>query len=128
MKGDGANDTVVAWLDRQPTGALYLSTIVLSELHAGIRSSPPGKKTDRLTRALTEILAGTFHNRIIDFDQRCAAYFGDIYAAATAAGKPVDYADMAIGATAKAHGFSVATRNVSHFAHSGVEIINPWEA
>ena len=128
MKAGGANDAVVNWLDRQPAGALYLSTIVLSELHAGIRARSPGRKTDELASALSVMLAGIFHSRILVFDQRCAECFGNIYAATRAAGEPVDYADMAIGATARAHGFAVASRNVTHFAHAGVKIINPWEA
>jgi len=36
-------------------------------------------------------------------------------------------ADTYIPACAAAHGFTVATRNLSHFEHTGVRVINPWE-
>lgn len=42
-------------------------------------------------------------------------------------GLPVPHDDALIAAVARAHGFAVATRNVSNFAGAGIEIINPWE-
>ena len=36
--------------------------------------------------------------------------------------------DAMIAATAKEHGFTIVTRDVSDFAAVGVDIINPWEA
>jgi predicted nucleic acid-binding protein len=37
-----------------------------------------------------------------------------------------DGADILIAATALTHDLKVATRNVRHFAPSGVEVINPF--
>jgi hypothetical protein len=36
--------------------------------------------------------------------------------------------DLAIAATALEHGMTVATRNLSHFAATGVDLVNPFEA
>jgi hypothetical protein len=33
-----------------------------------------------------------------------------------------------IAATAKEHGFTIVTRNMSDFTDVGVDIINPWDA
>jgi hypothetical protein len=38
-----------------------------------------------------------------------------------------DSADLLIAATAITHGLQVATRNIRHFAPTGVEVINPFE-
>jgi predicted nucleic acid-binding protein len=38
----------------------------------------------------------------------------------------VGFADCAIAAIAKTHGFIVATRNVRDFPGTGVELLNPW--
>jgi len=35
--------------------------------------------------------------------------------------------DTMIAATAKLHGLTVATRNVSDFARCGVDVVNPFE-
>lgn len=42
-------------------------------------------------------------------------------------GRPLPAADGYLAAIAAANGFAVATRNVTHFADSGVELIDPWQ-
>ena len=42
------------------------------------------------------------------------------------AGRPITFADGQIAATARAHGATLATRNVTDFEGCGVEVINPW--
>jgi predicted nucleic acid-binding protein len=42
-------------------------------------------------------------------------------------GKAMSILDSLIAATALRHDFKLVTRNVSDFAHSGVEIVNPWD-
>jgi predicted nucleic acid-binding protein len=36
--------------------------------------------------------------------------------------------DALIAATALVHGMTVVTRNVAHFAPTGVNLLNPWDA
>jgi len=35
--------------------------------------------------------------------------------------------DSLIAATAKVHGLILVTRNVSDFAPTGIQVVNPWE-
>ena len=42
------------------------------------------------------------------------------------AGRPITFADGQIAATARAHGATLATRNVTDFEGCRVEVINPW--
>jgi predicted nucleic acid-binding protein len=35
--------------------------------------------------------------------------------------------DALIAATAKTHGATLATRNISDFEHCGIPLVNPWE-
>jgi predicted nucleic acid-binding protein len=37
-------------------------------------------------------------------------------------------ADSLIAATAARHGLTVATRNADDFSHSGVPVLDPWDA
>jgi predicted nucleic acid-binding protein len=40
---------------------------------------------------------------------------------------PINNQDALIAATASVHGFTVVTRNVSHFKDTGVLRLNPWQ-
>jgi len=62
-----------AWLDRQVAETLILTSTSLAELLLGIELLPNSKRKDGLAAALTELLAGLFGSRIVDFDHRAAS-------------------------------------------------------
>lgn len=126
MRGDGANPAVVAWLDRQPRGVLYVPVIVLAEIYAGLDVAPSGKRADVLRTELSHLLSGLFLGRVLEFDKDAAEAFGTITARSRAQGKPMGFADAAIAATALSRGFAVATRDVHDFEPAGVSVVNPW--
>lgn len=118
---------VLAWLDRQAPETLYLTTITLAELQAGIEIVPVGKRRTALQKATTELVT-QFAGRILSFDQDSAHAFGRVFAGTQAAGNPIHFGDCAIAAIAIRRGFVLATRNVRDYKGSGVELINPWNA
>ncbi len=117
---------VLAWLDRQDPATLYLATISLAELHAGIATLPSGRRRARLQHAVTEQISVLFADRVLAFDAAAADAFGRVFAGARRAGNPIDFADCAIAAIAAAHSFAVATRNARDFRGTGVALLNPW--
>ena len=126
MRGPKANASVVAWLDRQPTAGLYITTVVLAELLAGLKVAPAGKRVASLRDELRHLLNGMFRGRVLEFDQPAAEAFAEIFAAAKQAGRPMSFADTAIAAVARCNGFAVATRNTEDFVPAGVPLIDPW--
>jgi predicted nucleic acid-binding protein len=102
MKRDG-DPRVRAWLDRQSAETLYLTTISLSEL-----------------------LAGLFGDRILPFDQQAAVAYAPLVQRARRQGYSISVADAQIAAIATVHGFTVATRDAKPFAAAGVPLLNPW--
>ncbi len=118
---------VLAWLDRQAPETLYLTTIALAELQAGIETLPAGKRRTELQAATTELVA-QFEDRVLSFDQDSAHAFGRVCAGAQAAGNPIHFADCAIAAITLSRGFVLATRNVRDYKGAGIELINPWDA
>ena len=54
---------VVAWLDRQPTGALHLATISVAELLTGVQRLPAGRRRTALDRAVREQVLSLFAER-----------------------------------------------------------------
>jgi len=118
---------VLKWLDAQEPATLYLTTVNLAELLAGIETMAAGKRRTELKRGLIEQMMPLFDGRILAFDTSAAEAFASITASAQAEGNPISFADCAIAAIASANGFLVATRNVRDFKGTGVALLNPWE-
>ena len=118
---------VLDWLDRQVPQTLYLTTVNLAELLAGIEVLPQGRRRTELQHALTTKVIPLFEGRILSFDQAAAQAFARINASAQVVGNPISFADGAIAAIASAQGFILATRNVRDFKGTGIELINPWD-
>ena len=118
---------VLTWLDRQSPETLYLTTITLAELQAGIEILPAGKRRKALRETTTE-LAVQFEGRVLSFDQESAHAFGRVFADTQAAGNPIHFGDCSIAAITVSRGFALATRNVRDYKGAGIELINPWDA
>jgi predicted nucleic acid-binding protein len=118
---------VLTWLDRQAPETLYLTTITLAELQAGIDTLPAGKRRTALQAATTELTA-QFEGRVLPFDRDSARAFGRVFAGTQAAGNPIHFGDCAIAAIAIQRGFALATHNVRDYKGAGMELINPWDA
>ena len=125
MRADG-NPAVAAWLDRQMTDTLYLTTVNLAELLLGIELMPFGLRRSRLEVRIGEVTDAFGERRTLVFDARAARLFAVLVARAHAAGQAIGVADSQIAAIAAAHGFSVATRDTAPFIAAGVPVIDPW--
>ena len=117
---------VVDWLDAQAPEALFLTTISLAELFAGIETLPAGRRRAALKEALSTQIRGLFGERILAFDVLAAEAFAQVNASAVKQGNRIPFADAAIASIAKAHGFVVATRNLRDFKGTGVAVLDPW--
>src|SRR5574344_507327 len=122
------NACVLDWMDAQALETLYLSTITVAELRAGVALMPAGKRRDSLHENLEKRLLPLFANRVLPFDMACTKSYAELLATSRAAGLSVATADAFIAAIALANGFAVATRDTTPFEAAGVNVINPWEA
>jgi predicted nucleic acid-binding protein len=123
----GRDPAVVAWLDGQSADTLYLTATSLSELSIGVSILPPGKRKDRLSAGLSDLMAKLFGSRILPFDRQAAIAYGALVGAARTAGKVVSMSDGQIGAIARVHKFAVATRDKAPFVALGIPVVNPWK-
>ncbi|MBK8909249.1 MAG: type II toxin-antitoxin system VapC family toxin [Rhodospirillales bacterium] len=113
---------VVAWIERQRTGDLFVSVVSIGEIERGIalqRSKDPDF-ADALASWLDTVLA-VYSDRILPFDLQAARRWGRLSAAIGN-----DSADLMIAATALEHGLTVVTRNVADFAPTAVPTLNPF--
>ena len=101
------NPRVLDWLDSQALETLYLSTITVAELRAGIALMPAGKRRARLDENLEKRLLPMFANRVLSFDMACTKAYAELLAKCRAAGLAVETADAFTAAVALANGFIV---------------------
>jgi toxin FitB len=118
---------VLAWLDRQSSETLFLTSIGLAELAAGVAVLPAGKRRMQLHETVSRRVRDLFRGRILSFDAQAADAFGIAFAGARKAGNAIDFADCAVAAIAASRKFAVATRNVRDFRGTGVALLNPWD-
>lgn len=118
------NKNVVTWANSVLAVSLYLSVITILELETGIllvERRDPTQGALLRTWLNTHVLPA-FSDRILAVDtavaQRCAKLHVP---------DPRSDRDSIIAATALVHGMTVVTSNVNDFAHTGVEILNPWD-
>jgi hypothetical protein len=71
-------------------------------------------------------LLDQFAARILPFDTEAARHYADLAVNARAAGRGFPTPDGYIAAIAAAHGFAVASRDMSAFTAAGLTVIDPW--
>lgn len=122
-----APDTrVIAWIDAQPLETLFLSTITVAELRAGVALLPAGKRRSNLQESLETKVLPLFAGRVLPFDLGCTQAYAELRAKARAVGLSISSADGYIAAIAAANGLVVATRDRGPFEGVGVAVIDPW--
>lgn len=65
---------------------------------------------------------------MLPFDDVAADRYADVLVARERAGAPISTADAQIAAICLAHGATCATRNAKDFQHTGVALVDPWNA
>ncbi len=118
--------TVVAWLNRQDSLSLFLTTPTIAEVHYGIEALPNGKRRRALSDGFDRMLREAFEGRILTFDLGAAKRYGLVMSARRARGRPLSVVDGQIAAMALDRHAVIATRNVRDFEGCGVEVVDPF--
>jgi predicted nucleic acid-binding protein len=115
---------VASWVHAQQEQDLYLSAITIGELERGLalkKRRQPGSATG--LEAWVQKTIAWYFDRIIPFGREEARLWGRLSATLGNHGS-----DIQIAATAIVHGATLATRNVRHFAPTGVPVVDPFDA
>ena len=118
---------VLGWINRQAEDALFVTTVTIAEISAGIHKLDTGKRRDALDRRLQD-MAQLFKGRTLTFDLGAAMLFGRIIGEARRNGLAIGFQDGLIAAIASWRKCAVATRDVAPFEAAQLDVINPWEA
>jgi predicted nucleic acid-binding protein len=117
---------VLRWFEARDPLDLFLSSITLGELVAGVRRLGPSARRRSLERWLDEVLTPQFRGRILAFDVDAAWRWGALVSDFQSAGRPRPAIDLQIAAIAAHHGLVIVTRNMTDFAGLGLELVDPW--
>ncbi len=122
-KGPKADKVVMANMADKDPQTLFLSVISVLELEIGVKRIERRDKDQgrRLRSWLTGQVKQTFAQRILPFEVQTAEICAGFHIP-----DPRPERDAMIAATARQHGLTILTRNVSDFQALDVPINNPW--
>jgi toxin FitB len=122
MRKPRPHGAVAAWFNAVEERMLFLSSVTLGELQAGIERTRrrDGPKADELERWVDNLPASY---QVLSMDVPCFREWARIMD-----GKPPNLLeDAMIAATARVHSLIVATRNERDFQQLGVRTFNPFK-
>lgn len=122
-KGARASPHVRSWFAALAPDSIVLSVLTIGEIRRGIESVR--RRDPQAARALDRWLRRVLLDHgdsIVGVDLAVAEEWGRLNVP-----DPVPVIDGLLAATAKVHGFILATRNVKDVARSGAEVVNPFE-
>ena len=117
--------SVASWVRDRDRRELRTTAVTLAEIRYGIARLPDGRRKQILLAAADEIFSA-FANQVLPVDTAAAEHYAVIASGRERAGKPIAGFDALIAAVCRSHGATLATRNVSDFDGTGIEIIDPW--
>jgi predicted nucleic acid-binding protein len=119
---------VLQWLDTQDTAQLYLTSLSVAALFSWVDNLAPEQPKAALSAALLDMLNEDFAGRLLPFDAPSALYYPRVMALSKAANMEMAERDIQLAAICLNHQATLATDHTDVFAHTGVELINPWDA
>lgn len=120
----GGHKNVHQWIATVDDTDLRLSVATLFEKRRGAEALMK-REPERARKILDgiEMLEKLFSDRIIPIDGPVVAEWTRLLG-----NKNKDRWDVALAATARIHGLTIVTRNVSDFAGRGVRVLNPFKS
>ncbi len=115
---------VIAWLIHHDA-ELALPTVTIAEIAFGIAKIRPDERASRLDQGLAD-WRRRFADRIFGLTEEAALAYGEIMGTASRQGRGMSAPDGMIAAIARVNGGRLATRNLTDFATTGLDLISPW--
>jgi predicted nucleic acid-binding protein len=122
-----ADETVVAWLDRQPRTSVWTTSITVFEVCFGLEIMPSGKRRGALMNDFEEFLSSIDH-RIAAFDTQAARHSSTLIASRKMQGRPREMRDTMIAGIVLSRRAALATRNIRDFDDISAILVDPWTA
>lgn len=122
MRRRTPNAGVAAWFDSVDSRQLYLSVLTIGEIRQGICRL---QRCDHAQAAVFDRWLGgllrAYSDRVVPITAEVAEEWGRLNVP-----DPVPVVDGLLAATAKVHGWTLVTRNISDVASTGAHLLNPF--
>jgi predicted nucleic acid-binding protein len=116
------NSGLIGWHDLQDPAHLFITSVTVAEVWYGFHSLRPNHPDyDRIKKFATDLPR---KYRVLNFDVRAAALWGELTAAAKG---PLPLRDSLIAAIARSRGHRIVTRDTAPFERMGCKVIDPWK-
>jgi predicted nucleic acid-binding protein len=114
---------LMAWISARSPAELYLSVLTIGEIEQGVaRLLHRGDHQQAVVfSGWLEEVVREFGERVIPITARIARQWGRRSSA-----RPTPVVDALIAATARAHDWTLVTRNTRDFEYSDVRVLNPF--
>lgn len=119
---------VVVWMNQVDVVQTYLSVVTIGEVQSGISAKPPSNRRTLLEIWLRNDLLIQFAGRIVSLDVDILLVSGELTASLRSRGVTMGGMDALIAATARYRDMVLVTRNTDDFAHTGLRLLDPWQA
>ena len=116
---------LIAWLDRQPADALWVTSVTVFEARFGLASLTTGRRRS-LELAFEKLLEEDPEHRVLDFARTAAESAAALAAQRRRADRPIDIRDTLIAGITVARRATLATRNLCYFQDLNVPVVDPW--
>jgi hypothetical protein len=116
---------VATWVRARDRRELSTTAMTLAEIRYGIARLPDGRRKQVLLAAADEVFSA-FADQVVPVDTAAAEYYAVIASGRERAGNPISAFEALIAAVCRSRGAALATRDVSDFVGTGIEIIDPW--
>lgn len=117
---------VMSWLDSVPAGETAITAITAAELRYGVHCLPHGRRKNDLSEAVQAVITTDFRGRVQPFDVLAADQYANVVTARERVGHPISTTDAQIAAICRVLEATLATRNTSDFADTGIDLVDPW--
>jgi predicted nucleic acid-binding protein len=121
------DEGVTEWLDSLDSPAVATTAITAAELLYGIARLPAGRRRERLDEAIRGLIEDDLGGRVEPFDAAVATHYAALVSERDRAGRPISMADGQIAAICRKLGATLATRNISDFQDTGIDLLDPWQ-
>ena len=117
---------VVDWMWQTGTEKLFISTISFAEIRFGIElvSDPNGRLL--LSAWLERNVRAIFAGRTLEVDEATLFEWRVLGDALSRKKRTVPEPDLLLGAVARRHGLTIASRDTKHLSITGIPVFNPW--
>jgi predicted nucleic acid-binding protein len=119
---------VSAWIGARAANRIYTTALNKAEIMLGVELLPKGRRREALREAAEAMFADLFATRVVSFDAAASQHYATVVASRIRKGRPIETIDAEICAICRAHGATLATRNVTDFDDCDIDVVNPWLA